>query len=167
MRYHVKERILTLKDDFVVRDDSGNDLYHVNGRLLRIKDKWSIIDVSNGQEVLFVEQRLFAYTREYDLIQNGAQLATVRMQKPGHEMRREGIFEVSTRDGIEFQIRGDFKEWDFDIVDQYGRRLGHINKEFAIMHDYYVVDVAPGVDGPFMIALAVILDEAKEDRLIK
>ena len=72
-------------------------------------------------------------------------------------------FEVTTSDGMVLQIQGQFHEWDFTIIDHYGRLLGHITKEFAFLGDHYTVDVAPGVDGPFIIALAVILDEIRED----
>ena len=167
MRYHLKERILSIKDDFVVRDDSGKELYDIKGDFLRIGDTWNLIDSQTREEVLFVKQRLFTHTREYNLIQNGTELATVRMQSKGSETRFEGPVEVNTRDGMVIEIRGDFKEWDFDIVDAYGRLLGHISKEFAIMRDYYTVDTAPQVDGPFMIAIAIILDELKEDHLVK
>jgi uncharacterized protein YxjI len=167
MRYHLKERILNIKDDFVVRDDAGNDIFDIKGDLLHIGDTWKILDAQTRQEILFVKQRLFTQTREYDLIRDNTQLATVRMQRPGHQTRFEGIVEVSTRDGAVIELRGDFQEWEFDVMDHYGHLLGHISKEFAIMRDYYTVDTAPNVDGPFVIALAVILDELKEDHLVK
>src|SRR5947199_8870655 len=112
MRYHLKERILNIKDDFVVRDDSGKDLYDIRGKLMRIADSWRMFDAQTGEEVLFVKQRLFTNTREYNLIQNNSELATVRLQARGSETRFEGPVEINTRDGMVIEVRGDFKEWD-------------------------------------------------------
>lgn len=160
MRYHVKERALTLKDDFVVRDEHNNVAYEVKGHLFRIKDHFHIVDATNGEEVIEIRQRLLDYTTRYDLFSQGAELGSVHRKE---EATYGARFEVTTSDGMVLQIQGQFHEWDFTIIDHYGRLLGHITKEFAFLSDHYTVDVAPGVDGPFIIALAVILDEIRED----
>ncbi|MBO0780000.1 MAG: LURP-one-related family protein, partial [Ktedonobacteraceae bacterium] len=143
MRYHIKERVLSLGDDFVVRDDSGNVVYEVDGKLFHIADSFSIRDRNSGEEVAHVKQKLFAYTREYTISKDGQELATIRKRQ--EETMHGDLFEVASRDGMVFHIQGDFKEWDFNIVDHYGRLLGHISKEFAILGDHYTVDTSPNV----------------------
>jgi uncharacterized protein YxjI len=161
MRYHVKEKAISLStDDFVIRDDSGNVLYDVRGDIFRIGDSFSIRDKETGNEVVEIKQRIFAYTKQYHIYSGGEELATVR-KKPGPHER--DLLDVSTRDSVVLYVRGDFKEWDFTVVDHYGRLLGHISREFAFFGDSYTVDVPPGVDGPFILALAIILDEIRED----
>jgi uncharacterized protein YxjI len=163
MRYHVKERALSLKDDFVVRDDTEKVIYKVYGKLFRVIDSFSIRDSETDQEILSVKQKLFAHARQYEIYGNGAELATLtRETEPGPNKER---FEITTRDGMVIRIVGDFHEWDFNIVDHYGRLLGHISREwsFPLTGDHYTVDTAPGVDGPFIIALTVLLDEIRED----
>ncbi|GHO43234.1 LURP-one-related/scramblase family protein [Ktedonospora formicarum] len=161
MRYHVKERVLTLKDDFVVRDEKNNVAYVIKGQLFHIGDQFRIIDATNDEEVITIKQRVFDYTTHYDISSNGAEIASLHRKK--EEATYGARYEVSTSDGMVLQVQGQFKDWDFNIIDHYGRLLGHITKEFAIFSDHYTVDVAPGVDGPFLIALAVILDEMRED----
>jgi uncharacterized protein YxjI len=164
MRYHVKERSLSLKDDFVVRDENGKVVYKINGKLIRIWDSFSLRDDETGEEVLHVKQKVFANTRQYEIYSgNNTELATLRRkEEPGPHGER---FEITTRDGMTLQIIGDFHEWDFKIIDHYGRLLGNISREwsFPLMGDHYTVDVAPGVDGPFIVVLTALLDEIRED----
>ncbi|GCE45860.1 uncharacterized protein YxjI [Thermosporothrix hazakensis] len=162
MRYHVKEWIFPLGDNFTVRGDNGEVLYEVKARLISIGDHFTMYDKQTGEEVMRVKQRVLADTRQYELFKGDAEVATIHRK---HEATHGARFEIVTRDSVVLQVRGNFKEWDFEIVDQYGRVLGHVSREFAIFGDSYTVDTAPEIDGPFIVAIAIILDEMKEDRI--
>jgi uncharacterized protein YxjI len=40
--------------------------------------------------------------------------------------------------------------------------LGQISRRFSVFRDSYAVDIAPGVDAPFIIALAIVIEMVKE-----
>jgi uncharacterized protein YxjI len=40
--------------------------------------------------------------------------------------------------------------------------MGQVSRQFSIFRDSYAVDVAPGVDASFVIALAVVIEMVKE-----
>src|SRR5579862_2625337 len=143
MRYHLKERFLTLKDDFVVRNDNKQEVFDVKGSIFHIGDHLHIFDHASGHEVFSIKEKLFTHTKEYTFYQNGSQVATIR--KTNEPLFALNYFEVDCASGAVLQLRGDFKEWDFSIADQYARIYGHINKEFALFTDYYVVDVPDGI----------------------
>jgi uncharacterized protein YxjI len=163
MRYHLKERFLTIKDDFVVYNDKKDIIFDVKGSFLRIGDYLRIYDRNTGEEVFSIKEKLFAYTKQYMFYQNDSEIATIRKKK---ELDfANNFFEVDCASGIVLQLHGNFKEWDFEIVDQYSRLYGHISREFAFFSDHYTVDVPDGIDAPFVIAIAVVLDEMREDRV--
>ncbi len=161
MRFFVRERALRIKDDFLVLDDHKEEVFEVKAKFFHIADHFKIYDKKTGDMLLEIKQKILAYTRQYEIIQNGISVATVR--KVPEEVSPGDNFEINSSNGMVFHIQGDFKEWDFNVVDHYGRLLGHITREFAIFSDHYTVDVAQGVDALFIIALSVILDEVRED----
>jgi uncharacterized protein YxjI len=163
MRFYVKEGILLAGDNFVVRDDAKNEIYRVESNFFQLVDHFVIRDSNTGEEVCDIKRRLFEKTREYTISQGGHERATVRKTETAGP--RNIQFEIHSSDGMVFHIRGSFDEWDFEVVDHYGRLLGHISRAFAILGDHYTVDTAPNVDPTFVIAIAIILDEAKEDRV--
>lgn len=164
MRFYVKEGILLAGDNFVVRDDAKQEVYRVESNFFQLVDEFIIRDSQTGEEVANIKRRLFEKTREYVITQAGREVATVRkLQEPG---LYNSQFEIASRDGMVFNIKGSFDEWDFEIIDHYGRLLGHISRAFAILGDHYTVDTAPNVDPTFVIAISIVLDEVKEDRVV-
>jgi uncharacterized protein YxjI len=161
MRYHLKERFLTIKDDFTVRNDRGDVVYDVKGSFLRIGDYLHIYDRATNEEIFSIKEKVFTYQKQYMFYQRDAEIATIR-KKDEHDFARD-FFEVDCANGLVLQLHGDFKEWDFEIVDQYARIYGHISREFAFLGDHYTVDVPDGIDAPFVLAIAVVLDEMRED----
>ena len=161
MRYHLKERFLTVSDDFVVRNDKNEVVFDVRGSFLRIGDYLRIYDRSTGDEIFSIKEKVFTYEKQYMFYQNGSEIATIRKKKEPEFANN--FFEIDCASGAVLQLHGNFKEWDFEIVDQYARLYGHISREFAFMSDQYTVDVPDGIDAPFVIAVAVVLDEMRED----
>ena len=161
MRYHLKERFLTVTDDFVVRNDRNEIIFDVKGSFLRIGDYLRIYDRSTGTEIFSIKEKIFTYEKQYMFYQNDSEIATIRKKKESDF--KNNFFEVDCASGIVLQLRGNFKEWDFEIVDQYARVYGHISREFAFLGDHYTIDIPDGIDAPFVIAIAVVLDEMRED----
>ncbi len=61
-----------------------------------------------------------------------------------------------------FHVDGDIWRWNFTVSDNRGNLMGQISRQFSIFRDSYAVDVAPGVDAPFIIALAIVIEMVKE-----
>jgi uncharacterized protein YxjI len=163
MRYHLKERFMTIKDDFVVRNDKGDLVFDVKGSFLRIGDHLRIYDRQTGNEIFSIKEKVFTYDKQYMFYQNDAEIATIRRKESSDFANN--FFEVACASGAVLQLHGNFKEWDFEIVDQYARLYGHISHEFAFLSDHYTIDVPEGIDATFVIAIAVVLDEMREDRV--
>ena len=59
MRYVMKQKILCLGDDFIIRDQAGREVYYVDGKVFSIRDSLSFQDM-NGHELATIRQRLLA-----------------------------------------------------------------------------------------------------------
>lgn len=158
MRYHLRERAWSLTEAFLVRDDRGNAVFEIRGKFFHIGDNLVMYDCYAGQPVAQIKQRVVSLLPCYDIYRNGQHWARVNEQ-----LRLFGErFKVKGDNGMTFHVSGDIWRWNFSVSDDYGNLLGQISRQISIFRDSYAVDVAPGVDAPFVIALAVVIEMVKE-----
>ncbi len=158
MRYHIRERAWSLTEAFVVRDDSGNPVFEVRGKFFHIGDDLVMFDRYTGQELVHIKQRVLSLMPHYEIYRNGQLWASMHEQFKFFGER----FKIEGADGIVFHVEGDVWNWNFSVLDNYGNFLAQIGRQFSIFRDSYAVDVAPGVDAPFVVALAIVIDMVRE-----
>ena len=158
MRYHIKERAWTLTEAFIVRDDAGHPVFEVRGKFFHIGDNLIIYDHYTKQELVHIKQRVISLLPHYEIYRNGQHWASMREQ-----FRLFGeSFKVEGSHGMVFHVKGDIWKWNFSVSDNHGNLLAQIGRQFSIFRDSYAVDVAQGVDAPFIIALAIVIEMVKE-----
>jgi uncharacterized protein YxjI len=59
-------------------------------------------------------------------------------------------------------IDGNIWRWNFTVSDSNGNLMGQVSRQFSLFRDSYAIDVARGIDAPFIIALAVVIEMVKE-----
>jgi uncharacterized protein YxjI len=158
MRYHLRERAWHLTEDFLVRDVAGHAVFEIRGKFFHIGDDLLLFDCQTGQEVIRIKQRVLSLLPRYDISRNGVRLASVHEQFRLFGER----FKVEGDDGQVFHVDGDIWRWHFTVSDSHGHLMGQVSRRFSLFRDSYVVDVAPGVDASFIIALAVVIEMVKE-----
>ncbi len=158
MRYHLRERAWSLTEAFLVRDDSGNAVFEIRGKFFHIGDDLVMFDRYTGQELVHIKQRVLSLLPRYEIYRNGQHWASMHEQFRLFGER----FKVEGDNGMAFHVNGDIWRWHFTISDNAGQLLGTVSRQFALFRDSYAVDVAAGVDAPFIIALAVVIEMVKE-----
>jgi uncharacterized protein YxjI len=159
VRFHLKERAWTLTEDFIIRDDGGNAVLEVRGAFFHIGDDLRMYDRQSRQEVARIRQQLISITPSYAIYRNGQHWAEVHEQLIQLFGER---FKVTGENGMVFHIDGDLWNWNFAITDNNGNLMARVGREFSIFRDSYAVDVAQGVDVPFVVSLALVLEMVKE-----
>ena len=158
MRYHMRERAWSLTEAFVVRDDAGNAVFEVRGKFFHIGDNLVMFDRYTGQELVHIKQHMLSLMPRYEIYRNGQLWADVHEQFRLFGER----FKVEGENGIVFHVDGDIWQWNFRVSDGNGNVLGYVGRQFSIFRDSYAVDVAQGVDAPFIIALAIVIEMVKD-----
>lgn len=158
MRYHIRERAWSLTEAFVVRDDSSNPVFEIRGKFFHIGDNLVMFDRYTGQELVHIKQRVISLMPHYEIYRDGQLWASMHEQ---FRLFGEG-FKIEGPNGMIFHVRGDIWNWNFAVTDGYGNLLAQIGRQFSIFRDSYAVDVAQGVDAPFVIALAIVIDMIRE-----
>jgi uncharacterized protein YxjI len=158
MRYHIRERAWSLTEAFVVRDDAGNAVFEVRGKFFHIGDNLVMYDRYTGQELVQIRQRVLSLLPHYEIYRNGQHWASMHEQ-----FRLFGeAFKVEGSNGMVFHVNGDIWKWNFSVSDNNGNLLARIGRQFSIFRDSYAIDVAQGVDAPFVVALAIVIEMVKD-----
>ena len=158
MRFYIRERAWSLTEAFLIRDDSGNAVFEVRGKFFHIGDDLIMFDRYTGQELVQIKQRIVSLLPHYEIYRNGQLWASMHEQFRLFGER----FKVEGSNGMVFHVTGDIWRWNFTVSDDSGNMLAQIGRQFSIFRDSYAVDVAPNVDAPFVIALAIVIEMVKE-----
>jgi len=158
MRFHIRERAWSLTEAFVVRDDTGQPVFEVRGKFFHIGDDLVMFDIRTGQELVHIKQRLLSLLPHYEIYRNGQLWASMHEQFRLFGER----FKIAGANGMIFHVDGDIWNWNFSVSDDNGNLLAQIGRQFSLFRDSYAVEVAQGVDAPFVVALAIVIDMVRE-----
>jgi len=158
MRYHIRERAWSLTEAFVVRDQAGKPIFEIRGKFFHIGDNLEMFDIRTGQELVQIKQQVLSLMPHYEIYRIGMYSASM------HEQFRffGESFKIQLDNGMDFHVQGDVWNWDFSVSDGNGNLLAQIGRQFSLFRDSYAVEVAQGVDAPFVIALAIVIDMIRE-----
>jgi uncharacterized protein YxjI len=76
MRYVMSRKFMSWGSDFVIRDESGRDLYFVYGKVFNLGDQLLFQD-KDGNELASIQQKLFTWGRTYEIHGQGQRRAVV------------------------------------------------------------------------------------------
>ena len=151
-RYFLKQKIWTLGDSFVIKDQFRNPVFHVKGKPFSIGDNLKFMDPA-GVERLRIRQRLFSFKHLFKIYRNGELYA--QMTKRIRILKDKFIIDVPGPD--DYIIRGDLPHYHYDIY-RNGDRVAEISKRWPAWTDHYKIEIVPGEDDLLILAAAVIVD---------
>lgn len=158
MRYVMKEKMLSLGDDFKVKDAEGTDRYYVDGKAFSIGDKLIIQDMS-GNELARIEQKLLSLGTKYRILRDGKPVASIRKKR--FTLFRE-VFDVEDAAPGDLDATGDFFDHEYQFTRD-GAQVAAVSKTFFSWRDTYGIDIAEGEDAVLIIACAVVIDLCSHD----
>ena len=156
-RYRMRQRLLSIGEDFVVQDERGEPVFRVDGKILRIRETFVLEDMQ-GNEVATIRQKLLALRKSMTISRGGEGVATIRKAwlTP---FRDKFVIEV---DGGEMIAQGDILDHEYEIR-RGSERVAQISKHWFALTDTYGIEVAPGEDDALILAIAVAIDEMAHD----
>lgn len=159
MKFHIKERAWTIREEFLVRDQNGQPVFKVKGKFFHIGDNLRLLDLEERAEAAHIKQKVLALTPHYEIYQNGAHWVSLH-EKLLHLFGER--FKIKLENGETYHIQGNIWNWDFTVSNERGDLLAEISKRISLFSDSYGVDIAQGVDVPLMISLAIVMEMIRE-----
>lgn len=153
MRYTLKEKLLDVGDDYVIRDDGGREAFHVDGKVLAVGDKL-VLKGPGGRELATIRKKLISVRPTYEIERDGKTAAKVS-KALFSPFRCKFSVDVPGPDDLE--AKGDFLHHEYEIT-RGDRKVAQVSKRWVSLRDTYGIDTAEGEDDVLLLACAVVLE---------
>lgn len=153
MRFVMKQEFWSFGNDFVIRDEDGNDRYLVDGRAFSFGDKLSLQDMS-GNELAFISQRLLSWGPSYEIHRPGRRASVLSKE---HFTFFHCKFAIDGPGDEDYEAGGDFLDHEYEISGNEGV-VATVTKRWFTLSDSYGIEIADGEDPVLFLAAAVVID---------
>ncbi len=157
MKLLFKQRFFTWFDSYDIFDENGNTVYTVEGQFswgkcLHILDR-------NGAHVATIRQRLLTFLPAFDLYLGDEE------EYLGCITKEFSFFTPSfSIDYMDWQVEGDWFEWDYEIMDASGAVVAEVSKDVFRFMDTYCMDIRDPADALHVLLLVLAIDAEKDSR---
>lgn len=152
--YQMRQKLLSIGDDFWIEDNHGNRCFKVNGKAVRVRDTM-IFEDANGTELFKIQERMLR-VRDTMEIENagGSNAATVKkaMISPLRER-----WHVEVAGGSDIKVQGNIVDHEYTL-EANGDKVAEVSKRWLRVADTYGVEVAPGQNAALLLAIVAVVD---------
>jgi uncharacterized protein YxjI len=154
VHYQMRQRLVSIGDDYWIETDRGERAYKVDGKALRIRKTLKFED-PHGNELAKIQERMLRIKDTMEIEDaDGHQAATVKkaLITP---LRERWV--VKIKDGPDLEVQGNVLDHEYTFSD--GRRpVATVSKKWFRVADTYGVEIDPDQDAVLVLAATVALD---------
>ena len=154
LRYQMRQKILSIGDDYWIEDEQGDRVYKIDGKALRVRQTMDLED-ANGTTLCRVQTRML-HLRDTMAVEtpDGDRLALVHKALITPLRER---WKVDVENGPDLSVHGNIVEHEYEIEAD-DATVAEVSKKWFRVRDTYGVEVATGNDPVLMLAVSVALD---------
>jgi uncharacterized protein YxjI len=157
-RFQMRQRMLSIGDDYWIETDDGARAYHVDGKALRIRKTFLLKDAV-GNEVAKLQERKLSLRDKMEIERDGHSLATVHKRLIGIRDR----FIIDVEGGADMEAKGNLVDHEYEI-ERDGDTVATVSKKWFRIRDTYGVEIAPDEDEALVLAVTVCIDAMSHPR---
>jgi uncharacterized protein YxjI len=153
--YQMRQKLVSIGDDYWIENDQGERVFKVDGKALRVR-KTLVFEDSHGSELLKIKERI-ARVRDTMEIEDsdGHTVATVKKALITPLRDR---WTVKVAAGPDLDVKGNILDHEYTIEE--GRStVAEVSKKWFRLADTYGVEIAPGQNPVLMLAVTAVLDQ--------
>jgi uncharacterized protein YxjI len=151
-RLRMREKLLSIGDDFWIEDSHGARAYRVNGKAMRVRDTFVLEDAS-GREVATIQERKLSVRDKVAIERDGRTVATVHKALVGFRDR----FAIDLVDGPDLKAHGNIVDHEYEI-ERDGDTVARVSKRWFRVRDTYGIEIEPDEDEALVLAMVVALE---------
>jgi uncharacterized protein YxjI len=154
VHYQMRQRLMSIGDDFWIETDTGQRVYKVDGKALRLR-KTLVFEAPDGRELAKIQERV-ARLRDSMEIEDADGNRLARVRKALISPLRDR-WAVTVGNGPDLDIQGNVLDHEYTFTD--GRTpVATVSKKWFRVADTYGVEIAPGQDPVVVLAATVAVD---------
>lgn len=151
-RFVMREKLLSIGDDFWIEDEGGEKAFKVNGKALRVR-KTFVLEDPSGNEVAHIQDRVAHVRGTMAIERDGRDLATVHKALVGVRDR----FSIDVEGGEDLSAKGNVLEHEYEIKRD-GDVIATVSKKWVRVRETFGIEIAPGEDEALLLSVAVAID---------
>jgi uncharacterized protein YxjI len=110
VRFLMREKLLSIGDDFWIENEAGERAYKVDGKAVRVRQTFVLEDAS-GDEVARIQERKLSIRDKVAVERDGDTLATIHKALVGIRDR----FSIDVEDGDDLKAHGNVVDHEYEI----------------------------------------------------
>lgn len=152
--YQMRQKLLSIGDDFWIEDNHGNRCYKVDGKALRVRDTMDFED-ANGNKLYKIQQKMLRVRDTMEIESSGGG-PSAKVKKAVISPLRER-WHVEVDGGPDMKIQGNIVDHEYTLeVD--GNKVAEVSKRWLRVADTYGVEVEPGQNAGLILACVAVID---------
>ena len=154
-RYQMREKLVSIGDDFWIENEHGQKAFKVDGKALRIRDTLNFDD-AQGHTIYKIQERKLRIKDSMEVEDaNGHKVAMVKKALISPVRDR---FTVKIKNGPDLDVKGNILDHEYSIGE--GRnKVAEVSKKWFRLRDTYGVEIEPGQDDIVILAVTVCIDQ--------
>jgi len=159
VHYQMRERLISIGDDFWIEDDSGRRAFKVDGKALRVRQTLNFDD-AGGRTLVRIQERKLRVRDTMEIEDaDGRTVATVKKALVSPLRDR---MSVEVEDGPDLDVQGNILDHEYSIESD-GEKVAEVSKRWFRVRDTYGVEISPGQNDVLLLAVTVVVDSMTHD----
>ena len=152
--FRMRQKLVSIGDDYWIEDDQGERVYKVNGKAMRIRETL-ILEDPHGHELLKIQEKKL-HIRDTMEIEDASGSRVAKVKKALITPLRER-FDVEVEHGEDMEVKGNIVDHEYKI-ERGGDKVAEVSKKWFRVADTYGVEVAADQDPALILAVTVVVD---------
>jgi uncharacterized protein YxjI len=150
----MREKMVSIGDDFWIENNHGQKVYKVDGKALRVRDTLKFED-THGRELCKIQEKKVRIKDTMNI--EGPDGKTVATIKKAIITPLRDRWTVKIGNGPDLEVQGNIVDHEYKIEE--GRtRVAEVSKKWFRVRDTYGVEIAPGQNDVVILAITVGID---------
>jgi len=158
-RYKLKQKMISIGDDFYIENQDGQKVFKVDGKVLRIRETLHFEDM-DGNMLAQIQAKLLTIRDTMEI--EDAKGKTLAKVKKALITPLRNRWTVKVPGGDDLKVQGNIIDHAYEM--HAGRRkVAEVSKRWFSVRDSYGVEIAPDQNEVLILAIVVALDMMVHD----
>ena len=160
IRYQMRQKLVSIGDDFYIKNEAGQNVFKVDGKVLRVRDLLVFEDLQ-GKKLCQIQKRML-HIKDTMAIDDADGNKIAEVKKAIITSVRDR-WTVKVRNGPDMDVQGNILDHEYEIKE--GRRkIAQVSKKWFRVRDSYGVEIAPDQEDVVILAITVAIDNMAHRR---
>jgi uncharacterized protein YxjI len=154
-RYQMRQKMVSIGDDFWIENEQGQKTFKVDGKALRVRNTLKFED-AHGNELCKIQERMLRVKDSIEI--EDAHGKRVAMVKKAIITPVRDRWTVKIGNGPDLDVQGNILDHEYRIEE--GRtKVAEVSKKWFRVRDSYGVEIVAGQNDIVILAVTVAIDQ--------